>query len=460
MIDELKPYAEYKDSGLPWASKIPTHWKVRRAKNLFRCIDVRSKTGTEERLTVSAERGVVPRSSMKVTMFEAKSYIGHKRCWPDDLVINSLWAWGRGLGVARHHGLVSSAYGVYRLRPEFDEYAPFIHHLVRSKVYHWELRTRSKGVWISRLQLTDDAFLRAPILVPSVEEGKAITRFIRDIDRKVNAFIRNRRRLIKVLNEQKQAIINRAVTRGLDPNVPLKPSGVDWLGNIPKHWEKNRLKFLVRNVNEQTSTRQPDEVYVALEHVEGWTGRITLPSEDIEFGSQVKRFHVGDVLFGKLRPYLAKVTRPSVKGVCVGEFLVLRRKNEALLPEFLEQELRSKLFIDIINSATFGAKMPRADWDFIGNLLIVYPPTHAEQLEILSDTGKQTASLQAAIDKANREVSLIQEYRTRLIADVVTGKVDVRNVKCEGRSVNEEEFEDIEEVEKAVDLLEESEDDK
>ena len=458
MIDALPAYPEYKDTGLPWLGDVPSHWDVQRLKTMLREVDRRSTTGRETLLSMTRLRGLVRYSDTTKKVHSARSLVGYKICRGGEIVMNRMQAWSGMFHVSPEEGLVSPDYAVFR--PLGDVSPVFLGHLLRSPRMVAKFHAESKGIGSGFLRLYGDSLgaIHAPL--PPYSEQREIERFVVSLDRSVRRFIRNRRRLIKVLNEQKQAIINRAVTRGLDPNVPLKPSGVDWLGNIPKHWEKNRLKFLVRNVNEQTSTRQPDEVYVALEHVEGWTGRITLPSEDIEFGSQVKRFHVGDVLFGKLRPYLAKVTRPSVKGVCVGEFLVLRRKNEALLPEFLEQELRSKLFIDIINSATFGAKMPRADWDFIGNLLIVYPPTHAEQLEILSDTGKQTASLQAAIDKANREVSLIQEYRTRLIADVVTGKVDVRNVKCEGGSVNEEEFEDIEEVEEAVDLLEESEDDK
>lgn len=98
MKSEIRWYSEYKDMGLPWLKRIPAHWKIERAKRLFHTVDVRSTTGAEQRLTVSAKHGVVPRSSVKVTMFEAKSYIGHKLCWPGDLVINSLWAWGRGHG--------------------------------------------------------------------------------------------------------------------------------------------------------------------------------------------------------------------------------------------------------------------------------------------------------------------------------------------------------------------------
>ena len=108
------PYPAYKPSGVEWLGNVPAHWEMRRGKHLFQPIDVRSDTGDEELLTVSAQRGVVPRESANVTMFKAESYAGYKLCWPGDVVINSLWAWAHGLGVSQHHGIVSSAYGVYR----------------------------------------------------------------------------------------------------------------------------------------------------------------------------------------------------------------------------------------------------------------------------------------------------------------------------------------------------------
>src|SRR5688572_3023838 len=158
VIGDLRPYSEYKLLGLPWAESIPSHWFVRRGKSIFKCIDVRSETGDEELLTVSAAHGVIPRRTATVTMFKAESYAGYKLCWPGDLVINSLWAWGRGLGVTRHHGIVSSAYGVYRLRDQDAAVAAYIDALVRSDPFNWELHVRSKGIWISRLQLTDESF--------------------------------------------------------------------------------------------------------------------------------------------------------------------------------------------------------------------------------------------------------------------------------------------------------------
>ena len=139
MIADLKPYAEYKESGLPWLGQVPGHWVTKRGKSYLVAIDERSKTGREELLTVSSARGVVPRRSANVTMFKAETYAGHKLCWPGDLVINSLWAWGGGLGVSQHHGIISTAYGVYRSRPAAQMNPRFLHELVRSSAFHWEL---------------------------------------------------------------------------------------------------------------------------------------------------------------------------------------------------------------------------------------------------------------------------------------------------------------------------------
>ena len=234
MIADLKPYAEYKESGLPWLVKVPGHWEVKRAKSIFERIDERSRTGKEELLTVSSARGIVPRKSANVTMFKAESYIGYKLCWPGDLVINSLWAWGGGLGVSQHHGIISSAYGVYRIRKNAPMIPSFVHEVVRSSSFNWELQVRSKGVWISRLQLTDVSFLDAPLHIPPPAEQAAIVRFLVWANGRLERAIRAKRKVIALLGEQKQAIIHRAVTRGLDPSVPLKPSGIPWLGDIPQ----------------------------------------------------------------------------------------------------------------------------------------------------------------------------------------------------------------------------------
>jgi type I restriction enzyme, S subunit len=146
MFQQLEAYEKYRPTDLPWLLAIPAHWELQRAKAYLSCIDVRSEAGSEELLTVSSVRGVVPRGTANVTMFKASSYKGHKLCWPGDLVINSLWAWAGGLGVSRHHGIISTAYSVYR--PTGRLTSAFLHELVRSTPFQWEFQLRSKGVWI------------------------------------------------------------------------------------------------------------------------------------------------------------------------------------------------------------------------------------------------------------------------------------------------------------------------
>jgi len=214
----------------------------------------------------------------------------------------------------------------------------------------------------------------------------------------------------------------------LRPYPGCKDSGVPWLGEVPAEWEVHRLKFLCRNINGQTSEKNPDDACIALENVESWTGRIQLPKHEVTIDSLVKRFQSGDVLFGKLRPYLAKIARPHFSGVCVGEFLVLRVADNSLLPDFLEYKLRSKQMIDIINSSTFGAKMPRADWGFIGNIRFAYPSIE-EQTQIASFLDWKTAQIDRFIRAKRQLIDLLKEQKQALINQAVTGAIDVRTGK-------------------------------
>ena len=202
-----------------------------------------------------------------------------------------------------------------------------------------------------------------------------------------------------------------------------KPSDVEWLGDIPTHWKVARLKGQVANVTDQTSERGPDEIYIALEHVESWTGKFSDAGDDVSFDSQVKRFQVGDVLFGKLRPYLAKVTSPRRNGICVGEFLVLRCLSYNLVPGYLEHLLRSKPIIDAIDASTFGAKMPRADWNFIGSMRQPLPPL-AEQTAVVRYLDQADERIRRYVSSRERLIELLEEYRQAIIHHAVTRGLD------------------------------------
>lgn len=422
---KMNTYGKYLQPTQPWIKRIPSHWDERRGKVFFREVNDRSETGAEELLSVSHLTGVTPRSQKNVTMFKAESYKGHKLCKPGDLVVNTMWAWMAALGVSEHVGLVSPAYGVYRAHSDDTYLSTYLDYLVRSFAYVSEYNCRSKGIQSSRLRLYPTQLLDIPFIRPPRDEQAQIVTYLRVQDAKLTRFVRDKRRLIESLIEQKQTLIHRTVTRGLDRSVKLNRSRIDWLGDVPEGWFERRLKFVATNVTDQTDIQLEDEVYMALEHVESWTGKMNPPNGAVTFTSTVKRFRPDDVLFGKLRPYLAKVVRPQFAGVCVSEFFVLRVKETELLPAYLELLLRTKKVIDLVNSSTAGAKMPRADWTSVGNVWLAFPPK-SEQLQILSAIARETAGLDRAVEQAREEIRLMHEYRERLISDVVTGQVDVR----------------------------------
>ena len=437
MIPALKSYPTYKPSGVEWLGDVPEHWMVKRGKALFHCVDVRSSTGEEELLTVSSERGVVPRSSATVTMFKAESYAGYKLCWPNDLVINSLWAWARGLGVARHHGIISSSYGVYRLRPSYTEYSAYVHDLVRSTPFNWELLVRSKGIWISRLQLTDEAFLGAPFPLPPSQEQSAIVRYLDHVDRRIRRYIRAKQKLIKLLEEQKQALIHQAVTGQIDvrtgrPYPAYRPSGVEWLGDVPEHWEKRRLKSISRI--RYGLGQPPRELSDGLPLIRATNvdhGRIV--EKDLVYVDALDVPKSRDAFLSKKEIIVVRsgaytadsaIIPEAYEGAVAGYDMIVTVSGAQ--PEFIAIALLSNYVRDdqLIISSTRSAQ-PHINAEELGTAVLLFPPLD-EQAAIVRYLDKATADIDIATDRARRQIDLLKEYRTRLIADVVTGKLDVR----------------------------------
>ncbi len=432
MVSILKPYTVYKSSGVEWLGDVPAHWELQRGKTIFQLVDIRSKSGTEELLAVSSEKGIVPRSSINVTMFKAESYVGYKLCWPGDLVINSLWSWAQGLGVSKYHGIISSAYGVYRLLPKIGIYPQYIHNLVRSFPFQWELQVRSKGIWISRLQLTDEAFLAAPFPFPPHHEQEAIVRYLDYVDGRINRYISARKKLVKLLEEQKQALIHRAVTRGLDPNVRLEPSGVEWLGDVPAHWEIKPLKHWI-GVNEAVLTEKTDPYYEFqyLEISSVGTNILTEEPKKIRFATAPSRarriVRNGDIIISTVRTYLKAVWFASETNgdlICSTGFTVLTPRL-GTVPKFVSYLVQSNSFTDQITAESVGIAYPAISEGCLGALRVPIP-SFPEQKAIAEYLDNATTNIDSAISRTRRQIELLSEYRTRLIADVVTGKLDVR----------------------------------
>lgn len=189
------PADEFYKVNLSFTNKIPKGWKIIRGKFIFKEINKRSGSGKEQLLSVSEHKGVVPRDSISVTMFQAESYEGYKLCKKGDLVINSLWAWHRGLGISEYDGIVSTAYSVLRLLKPEDWNPKYLNYLLRTNAYTGEYLIRSKGIWRSRLQLTGNNFLDVPVIFPPLDVQNQIVDYIDSKLVQINEFIENKKRL-------------------------------------------------------------------------------------------------------------------------------------------------------------------------------------------------------------------------------------------------------------------------
>lgn len=409
MIDGLRPYPHTKPTSLAWLPELPVSWDIRRAKYSFQEADDRSAQGDEELLSVSHKTGVTPRSQKNITMFLAESYEGYKLCRQGDVVVNTMWAWMAALGVSRHVGIVSSAYGVYRPRPTSQFEPQYLDYLLRTKAYRAEYLRSSRGVTTSRLRLYPPDFLNIPFVQPPLDEQGLIVRFLDWHGAQTAKLIRAKKKLIALLNEQKQGIIRRAMTRGFDPNAKLKPSGILWLGDVPEGWEVKRLKWATRL---QRGYDLPADKRIAgpypvvssggiIDRHAEW--KVTAP------GVVMGRYGSTEAVF-----YIEEDFWPHNTSLFVTDF-------QGNLPWWCYYLLRT------ISKSDHSGKsaVPGVDRKDLFDIVVTVPP-YDDQVEVVRGIEGQSAELNKAILKIESEISLIQEFRTRLVADVVTGKLDVR----------------------------------
>ena len=415
-------YEAYRAARMRWLPPVPEHWNEQRAKTFFREVDERSKTGREELLSVSH------------LMFKAASYVGSKLCRPGDIVINTLWAWMAALGASKYTGIVSPAYGVYRPH-RADSFNPtYLDYLLRTRAYVAEYIGRSTGIRSSRLRLYPNQFLDIALLHPPRAEQDQIVAYLRAQDAHIARFIKAKRELIGLLHEQKLRIIDRAVTRGLDPTAKLKPSGIEWLGEVPEHWEVQRLKNIanvvlgkmltteakggnggfkpyLRSTNVQwfkPDVRDVKEMWIA--HTEMQQLRICKGDLLVSEGGEVGRACIWDDELAEC--YIQNsVHRVAAKPVVLPEFL---------LHQFFVNGKRGR-FNAIVNRVSI-AHLTR---EKLVTIPFTVPPI-AEQQTICRWIEAETQPLDEAVTRAEEEIRLIREYRDRLILDVVTGQIDVR----------------------------------
>ena len=430
------PYPAYKPSGVPWLGDVPQHWDVVRLASVSRPKSVINQESSEL-LSVYLSLGVIRFSDVaeKRTNPTSQDLSQYQAVDPGDLVLNNQQAWRGSVGVSSLPGIVSPAYLVLALSSRLD--SQYANLLFRDNSMVGQYVICSKGVGTIQRNLYWPHLKRMLALLPPLPEQRAIVRYLDYVDRRIRRYVASKRKLIGLLDEEKQAIINRAVTRGLDPNVCLKPSGVEWLGDVPEHWEVPRL----RNLGDALIglTYDPQDV------VDEGAGILVLRASNILDGQLVYWDNVfvrstvpdklvtreGDILIcsrSGSRTLIGKNAHINTEsaGTTFGAFMtVFRGANN----DYLHLVFNSKFF-EYQSATYFTSTINQLTLGILYDMKVPFPPLEERQL-ILRYVEETTAPINKAIARARTQIELLEEYRTRLIADVATGKLDVREVAAQ-----------------------------
>ncbi|MBK8131495.1 MAG: restriction endonuclease subunit S [Gammaproteobacteria bacterium] len=438
MIADLKPYGDYKDSGSPWLEAAPFHWDVRNLRTLIRPCNERNRTDLPL-LSVAREKGVFVRSltdadeNHNVIPEDLSNYkVARAGC----LVINKMKAWQGSMGIAPVDGIVSPAYFVYDFAITNRMFGQM---LLRSRPYVAHFAQASDGVRVGQWDLTISSMREIPVLLPPPDEQAAIVRFLDWANGRLERAIRAKRKVIALLNEQKQAIIHRAVTRGLDPDVPLKPSGIPWLGDIPQHWEVMPLKgvcaiqsgiTLGKDYTGQTLREYP---YLRVANVQAGHVNLSVVKTIRVTKTEADRclLQRGDVLMTEGGD-LDKLGRGCVWNAQMSPCLhqnhvfAVRPNQSRLEPRFLSALMGTSYARAYFQStAKQTTNLAATNKTKLGMFKVLLPGVD-EQHQIIATLDEELQPVNLTTDRLNREIALLREYRTRLVADVVTGKLDVR----------------------------------
>ncbi|WP_367027546.1 restriction endonuclease subunit S [Methylococcus sp. ANG] len=435
-MHQFPRHTQYKDSGLAWVGEIPAHWQTRRNRFLFREVDRRSTHGKETHLSMSQVHGLVPSNDLGRKSLQSENYAGGKLVEEHDLVLNRLKAHLGVFARAKQAGVVSPDYTV--LRPKGGVSVRYCESLFKTPMYVGEFRRRTKGIVEGFWRLYTDDFYNVSALLPPPEEQDQIVAYLRGQDAHIARFIKAKRDLIALLAEQKQTVIEGAVTKGLDAAAAKRDSGIDWIPLIPAHWETCKLKHIAvfnPSRSESAALRLSDEA-VSFLPMECITTDGKLQNVETRRTTEVWEgytyFRRNDVVMAKITPCFENGkgglldALPTEIGFGTTEFIVLRAAARRVRPAFLAKLLSIKTFRILGAEAMTGAAgQQRVPLDFVKNFRVALPPLD-EQDQILSTLQTATAEQDAAIERIRSEIALIREYRDRLITDVVTGQVDVR----------------------------------
>ncbi len=433
------PYPAYKSSGIDWLGDVPEHWDVRRIKYLFHERDERTATGTERLFSLSKEKGLLPRQEITDKEARADTLVGYKRFYPGDIVMNKMQAWNGVFGFSRsYQGIVTGEYTV--LCPKEGLSPRFFTDLFRTATYVAQFGMAARGMGTAFLRLNTSDLGHIPALVPPLEEQFSIAAFLDWETSRIDAAIGRYERLIELLGEKRQALISHAVTKGLDSDAPMKDSGVDWLGEVPEHWEVGRAKQTVTACingiwGDEPTGGDDDLICIRVAdfnrvHNRVMGSRFTLRS--IATRDRVNRLLTqGDLLIeksggGDSQPVGTVVLFDLDVPAVTSNFVARMPVASAFNPTFLCY-VHSALYAHRITMRSIKQTtgIQNLDSDAYLNERIGMPPL-LEQDAIANYLDAETGKFDSLTTKARNAIELLKEHRTSLISAVVTGKIDVR----------------------------------
>ena len=426
----MRRYESYKDSGVEWLGEVPHCWDVKKVKNIFHLIvEPAAKNNQCELLSVYTDIGVKPRAELEERGNKASTTDGYWIVRKGDIVVNKLLAWMGAIGLSEYDGVTSPAYDI--LRPHQQINGKFFHYLFRTPLCLSEFKKNSRGIMDMRLRLYFEELGNIYIPFPSYPEQQKIAQFLDDKTAKIEQAVDLAEKQIALLKEHKQILIQNAVTRGLTPDVPLKDSGVEWIGQVPEHWEVKKLKFvskinqhtLPENTNGSLSIKYVDIGSVSFENgiekVENFSFK-NAPSRARRLANR------GDIVVSTVRTYLKAITmvKEEHQDCIFSTGFAVITSNECLEDNFFELYAKSDAFTEQVSVFSKGMSYPAINSTDLSNLWITVPPI-SEQQKIADYLETQVSKINQAIALKKAHIEKLKEYKSVLINDVVTGKVRV-----------------------------------
>lgn len=421
----MKRYEKYKPTGIQWLPEIPEYWNIMQLRKYLSLVSIKGK-GDKQLLSVTRENGVIERDIYNLEEnhnFVPEDLNGYKYVTPGQFVINKMKSWQGSYGVSDYEGIVSPAYFVCDLNFPNKE---FFSQAIRSRAYVDFFAQWSKGIRVGQWDLEPIALKSIPFFEPPIPEQNKIVAYL---DKRITLIDNckcQRERELQTLNELKQAEIASVVTRGLNPDVPMKDSGIPWIGQIPVHWNIRRAKFMFKK--EKREVRSTDRVITCFRD-----GQVTLRenrrttgfTESItEIGYQGIR--KGDLIIHQMDAFAGSIGVSDSDGKGTSVYHCCTPKGP-YIPEYYALVLREMARTGYIQSLYRGIRERSSDFNFqtFGKQYLPIPPED-EQKEIVNFIHTRINKIDTMIEALKAEIDRLTEYKQRLISDVVTGQIDVR----------------------------------